>query len=177
LLDPLEKGMKVHAGGCLCGALRYETSAEPVRITFCHCRFCQRATGSAFMVEPLFRIEDLHMTKGAPTIYELRSAGSGKMVRIHFCPSCGTKLYLAFERFADCYGVYAGTFDDPNWFETAPENTKQIFMDMARPDTILQAGIASFHEHARLNDGTVVSSEVFDKPVIVGQRGGRGRVT
>src|SRR6187431_656365 len=42
-------GMMIHAGGCLCSALRYETLAEPDRITFCHCRFCQRATGSAFM--------------------------------------------------------------------------------------------------------------------------------
>ena len=40
----------LQAGGCLCSELRYETLAEPQRITFCHCRFCQRATGSAFMV-------------------------------------------------------------------------------------------------------------------------------
>jgi hypothetical protein len=162
--------MDIHAGGCLCGALRYETLAKPARTTFCHCRFCQRATGSAFMVEPLFLRADLRMIKGTPAIYELRSAGSGKMVRIHFCATCGTKLYLAFERFTDCYGVYAGTFDDPDWFETSPENTKQIFIGVARPDTVLQAGVASFHEHARLNDGTVVDSEVFEQPVVVGRR-------
>jgi hypothetical protein len=160
--------MVIHAGGCLCGALRCETLAEPDRITFCHCRFCQRATGSAFMVEPLFRVEDFRMRAGSSCIYELRSAGSGKMVRIHFCATCGTKLYLSFERFTDCYGVYAGTFDDPNWFELRQDNTKQIFIDAARRDTILHPGIPSFHEHARLNDGTAVLSDTFDKPHFVG---------
>jgi hypothetical protein len=151
----------IHAGGCLCSALRYETLAEPDRITFCHCRFCQRATGSAFMVEPLFRVEDFRMAKGTPTIYQLTSAGSGKTVKVHFCSTCGTKLYLSFERFTDCYGVYAGTFDDPNWFPLPPHNTKQIFISAARPDTILHPGIATFEHHARLNDGTPVQSEVL----------------
>lgn len=160
--------MVIHAGGCLCSALRYETLAEPDRITFCHCRFCQRATGSAFMVEPLFRVEDFRMTKGEPTIYALQSAGSGKTVRVHFCPACGTKLYLSFERFTECYGVYAGTFDDPDWFAMRRDNTKQIFIGVARPDTILHPGIPSFREHARLNDGTALPSETFDEPRFAG---------
>lgn len=158
----------INAGGCLCSALRYETLAPPDRITFCHCRFCQRATGSAFMVEPLFRVEDFRMTKGTPTIYALQSAGSGKIVKVHFCPTCGTKLYLSFERFTDCYGVYAGTFDDPHWFALPPQNTKQIFISAARPDTILQPGIATFQHHARLDDGTPVASETLAHAICVG---------
>src|ERR1051325_5315746 len=108
--------MTIHQGGCLCGALRYETTADPLRVTICRCGCGQRATGSAYMVEPIFRHEDMRATKGSATIYELRSAGSGKTVRVHFCPVCGTKLYLSFERFPGVYGVYAGTFDDPSWF-------------------------------------------------------------
>lgn len=158
-----------HAGGCLCGGLRFETFAEPQRVTYCHCRFCQRATGSAFMVEPLFRVGDFRMTKGTPSVYELRSQGSGKLVRVNFCATCGTKLYLAFERFTDCYGIYAGTFDDPNWFVMSSDNTKQIFVSVARPETILQAGIPTFRQHARLNDGTTVESFTLDHPPLVSQ--------
>lgn len=157
-------------GGCLCGALRFEALAEPVRVTICHCRFCQRATGSAYMVEPLFRRRDLPMTKGTPSVFRLRSEGSGKMVDVHFCRDCGTKLYLSFERFPDILGVYAGTFDDPNWFDIRPDNAKQIFIDAARPDSILMPGINVFGQHATLNDGAPLEPTVFDRPRMVGRR-------
>ena len=49
----------VHQGGCLCGEVRYRTTAKPVRITICHCTFCQRLTGSAYLVEPIFKREDV----------------------------------------------------------------------------------------------------------------------
>lgn len=162
--------MTIHSGGCLCGALRYETVADPLRVTFCHCRFCQRATGSAYMVEPIFCLADLRVTKGSPTIYDLRSEGSGQVVHVHFCPTCGTKIYLSFERFAGFCGVYAGTFDDPNWFAIAPENAKQIFIDAARPDSVLLPGIEVYGQHAMRNDGTPLQPTVHDEPQIVGRR-------
>jgi hypothetical protein len=162
--------MTLHAGGCLCGALRYETLAEPIRVTLCHCRFCQRATGSAYMVEPVFRLEDLRITRGSPKIYERPSDGSGKIVRAHFCPDCGTKLYLSFERFPDVCGVYAGTFDDPNWFEIRPDNAKQIFIDAARPDSVLMPALPTFGQHATHTDGTPIEPAVYAQPQVVGRR-------
>jgi hypothetical protein len=161
--------MAVHGGGCLCGAVRYETVAEPLRVTICHCRFGQRATGSAYMVEPIFRRADLRVSRGAPAIYTQRSAGSGKMVHVHFCAACGTKLFLTFERFAESCGVYAGTFDDPDWFEIGPENAKHIFIGVARPETILPPGLPAFAAHAMLNDGTPERPQVFEQPHVVGR--------
>ncbi len=161
--------MAVHEGGCLCGAVRYETLTDPLRVTICHCGFCQRATGSAYMVEPIFRLEDLRVTQGSPTVYQLRSTGSGKLVYIHFCATCGTKLYLSFERFTEACGVYAGTFDDPNWFSIRDDNARHIFIGAARHDTILPAGIATFHEHALQNDGTPAEPLVFDQPHQIGR--------
>jgi hypothetical protein len=49
----------IHEGGCLCGSVRYRTLADPVRVTICHCTFCQRFTGTAYLVEPIFRKEDV----------------------------------------------------------------------------------------------------------------------
>jgi hypothetical protein len=164
--------MTTHPGGCLCGAVRYETLADPVRVTICHCRFCQRATGSAYMVEPIFRVEDLRVISGTPTVYDLRSAGSGKMVHVHFCQTCGTKIYLTFERFVETCGVYAGTFDNPDWFAINPGCAKHIFLDVARQDTILPAGIDVFVQHAMRNDGTPLEPIVFDAPHVVGRRSG-----
>ena len=54
------------AGGCLCGKLRYEVTTDPLWVTICFCSFCQRATGGAYMVEPVFNKADLSVVAGAP---------------------------------------------------------------------------------------------------------------
>lgn len=154
--------MSMHNGGCLCGNIRYAASTNPVRVTVCFCKFCQRATGSTGMVEPIFERPAFRVTFGKPTRFELQSAGSGKRVTVNFCPTCGTKLFLEFERFPDAIGVYGGTFDDPDWFERNPGNTKFIFLDMAQEGTLVPAGYNTFREHAILADGTPVEPTVFD---------------
>lgn len=162
--------MSRSAGGCLCGDIRYAVDAEPIRVTFCHCRFCQRATGSAYLVEPIFDREDLQILADTPSQYEHRSEGSGKRVTINFCARCGTKLFLEFERFPDVVGIYGGTFDDPNWFERTAGNSKHIFLDAAQHGTIVPAGFDTFRQHATLNDGTPVEPEVFDEPRVLLKR-------
>ena len=157
-------------GGCLCGALRYATRAKPLHVTICHCTFCQRATGSAYMVEPIFEKASFEITSGSPATYALTSGGSGKQVTIHFCATCGTKLFLAFERFPEIFGVYAGTFDDPNWFEIRPDNAKHIFLEVARHDTVIPPGINTFQQHASRNDGTPIEPLIFDAPRAIGGR-------
>lgn len=121
------------------------------------------------MVEPVFARDALRVTQGEPATYDHRSAGSGMMVHIHFCRDCGTKLFLTFERFASACGVYAGTFDDPDWFTIRPESAKHIFIDVARRETILPAAFPVFHEHATLNDGTPVTPIVLDAPICAGE--------
>ena len=87
------------------------------------------------MVEPIFRLEDLQVTSGYPAVYDVSSEGSGKLVHIHFCQKCGTKLYLTFERFAETCGVYAGTFDDPNWIAVDADTSRGISTWMWRATT------------------------------------------
>tara|TARA_R110002095_G_scaffold157049_4_gene136314 strand:- start:758 stop:1252 length:495 start_codon:yes stop_codon:yes gene_type:complete len=156
-------------GGCLCGNTRYEVASQPARVTICHCRFCQRATGSAYLVEPVFDARDFSVIKGTPKKYVHVSDGSGKEVHIHFCDNCGTKLFLTFERFADAVGVYGGTFDDPDWFEMTPGNTKHIFVGVAQRGTVIPPHINIFTEHAAKNDGTVIAPVVLDAPRIIGR--------
>jgi hypothetical protein len=155
--------MSGHAGGCLCGKLRYEVDLPPLRVTICYCRFCQRATGSTGMVEPIFPKHSYAVTAGSETIYSLISEGSGKQVHVHFCSTCGTKVRLSFERFADIIGVYAGTFDEPNWFERSEANTKHIFVGMAQRGTIVPAGYNCFEEHATTNDGVANLPQRYDQ--------------
>lgn len=154
----------VHEGGCLCGALRYETSGPPDRVVFCHCRFCQRATGTAFLVETMFPRSRFRLTKGTPATYALNSAGSGKRVEIKFCATCATKIYLDLERVPNDVGVYSGTFDDSNWFERSAANSKHIFLDVAQRGTLIHAGMNVFREHVTTRDGTPTTALVFSEP-------------
>ena len=113
------------------------------------------------MVEPIFEADNFTILSGSPKIFDQVSAGSGKMVHVHFCQDCGTKLWLSFERFPDAIGVYAGTFDDPCWFPITPEGSKHIFLDVARSDTVIPPGLPTFCEHATTNEGTPQEATVF----------------
>ncbi len=159
--------MSVADGGCLCGGIRYKVQSPPKRVTICHCKFCQRATGSAYLVEPIFDQADFALINGNAKIYQHRSEGSGKQVYIHFCDTCGTKLFLTFERFPEVVGVYGGTFDDPNWFERTPENSKQIFLSVAQQGTVIPPGVNTFEEHAITSDGTSIEPTIFSEPKII----------
>ncbi len=154
----------VHEGGCLCRDIRYETTADPVWTTVCHCTFCQRLTGSAFLVEPIFARAAVVFSGSATKSYVHRSDGSGQRVFVNFCGTCGTTLYLAFERFPDVLGLCGGTFDDPNWFDRGPEKCRHIFTRSAQRGVVLPAGLRTYTEHALKLDGTANEPIVHDQP-------------
>ncbi|WP_170574633.1 GFA family protein [Ruegeria atlantica] len=156
--------MPVAEGGCLCGLVRYAVQDNPVRVTACHCRFCQRATGSAYHVAPVFTEENFSVTQGEPKIYTHISDGSGKALYIRFCPECGTKLYLSLERFPGTVGVYGGTFDEPNFFASRYPISKQIFLASGRHGTIVPEGVESFWGHAIDADDRLIESICFSQP-------------
>jgi hypothetical protein len=151
----------VHQGGCLCGATRYEASADPLRVTICHCTFCQRFTGSAFLVEPIFRKSDIAFSGAALKTYDHRSDSSHKRVTLNFCGTCGTTLYLDLERFPDILGLCGGTFDDPNWFDRSAATCRHIFTRSAQEGTVLLPGLSIYREHALHLDGTPNESTVL----------------
>lgn len=162
--------MSAHQGGCLCGGIRYAATSDPMRVTICHCRFCQRATGSAYLVEPIFTKSDFKVTSGRPKVYRQCSEGSGKMVDIHFCAECGTKLFLTFERFPGIVGAYGGTFDDPNWFAPTAGNSRHIFLSVAQHGTVIPAGIKCFDQHSIDKAGAPVEPTVFAQHHVIGAR-------
>jgi hypothetical protein len=115
------------------------------------------------MIEPIFDIGAFEITQGTPTRYVHISAGSGKEVHVHFCATCGTKTHLTFERWPDRLGVYAGTFDDPGWFDFTPDNSKFIFLDSAARRTLVPAGFKTFAQHAAAPDGTPLPPEILEE--------------
>jgi hypothetical protein len=101
-------------GGCMCGAIRYECSTEPILMGLCHCRDCQRATGTAYAAAILVP-RDAVSIAGEVKYYDV-IGDSGKIVGRGFCPNCGSRLFGAREN-ADFISIQAGSLDDPSWFE------------------------------------------------------------
>ena len=150
------------SGRCLCGAIAYEVTAEPERVMICHCTFCQRATGGPCMVDALFGEADFRLTEGKPATYVHVSDTSGKVITVHFCKVCGTKTHLRLEILPDIVGVYAGTFDAPDWFDRSVEAVTYIFVASAPQGTVLPAGAKVFHHGLIDAGGTRLVPDILD---------------
>lgn len=79
-------------GGCLCGAIRYESSDPPNNGGCCHCDMCRKATGGLFFSWLSFPDGALRITKGEISYFK-----SSSHAKRGFCPDCGTSLAFAFE--------------------------------------------------------------------------------
>lgn len=108
---------EIHEGGCSCGAVRYRVSSFPARTSVCHCRFCQRRTGSAFGIGVFFRDEVVEFVRGERKTYEHRSDETQRWLRMEFCSTCGNTLTWTVEALPGMRAIAGGTFDDPNWLE------------------------------------------------------------
>jgi hypothetical protein len=114
---------ELHGGGCLCGSIRYRVRGEPRRTVVCHCTFCQRSTGSAFLTEAAFLKEQVEIEGGPITTYDHISDETGRRLTLQFCPKCGTKIGMELEWFPEIQMIFVGTLDDPHWLKME----RQIF--------------------------------------------------
>lgn len=95
-------------GRCLCGAVTYRTSGEPVRVGLCHCAMCRKSTGSAYAAVAVFE-------PGQVAVQGETARFTARRWERRFCPGCGTQLFVASE--ADgILDVMLGTLDDPGAF-------------------------------------------------------------
>ena len=104
-------------GDCLCGAVSFESDADPVVTAACHCKDCQKHSGSAFGLYVAVPKKSLEV-KGTELKTFEGKGGSGKSEKYFhrtFCGSCGSSLYAAIESAPDLLFVHAGTLDDTNW--------------------------------------------------------------
>jgi hypothetical protein len=107
--------MKVpFTGQCMCGKVRYECSTAPIAMGNCHCRDCQRATGTAFAAAILVPRDAVTIT-GEVKYYEV-TGDSGGIVGRGFCPICGSRLF-SHPPVPELMGIMAGSLDDPGEFQ------------------------------------------------------------
>ncbi len=101
-----EKTMPV-TGGCLCGAIRYESTEPPNWVKYCHCRICQQAYGGLYAVGLEFPGEAFRYTKGEVTYYQ-----SSSWAKRGFCANCGSPVDHLYVNDPDPI-VCIGTLDHP----------------------------------------------------------------
>ena len=102
------------SGGCLCGAIRYECSMEPLATIKCHCRACQRNSGSGFAIVVAVSLAAVKLRQGTPERH-VTQADSGNQVWREFCAECGSQLFAGNSANPDFCGVKVGSLDDPSW--------------------------------------------------------------
>ena len=96
---------------CSCGQLSLTTLGEPVRVSVCHCRACQRRTGSVFGVQARFP-EAAVTVRGQGREYR-RGSDDGHRITQCFCPVCGTTVCYRNDSLPGMVGVPVGGFADP----------------------------------------------------------------
>jgi hypothetical protein len=95
-------------GGCQCGEVRYRFEGEPIELTVCHCRDCQRQSGSAFGMSLFVPADAFKLLSGTLKYFEV-VCDSGRKKSCAFCPSCGTRIY---HRTGADISIKAGTLDN-----------------------------------------------------------------
>ncbi len=124
-------------GGCMCGAIRYECSAEPIMMGNCHCRDCQQATGTAFAAAILVLRDAVSIT-GNVKYYDV-TGDSGSIVGRGFCPNCGSRLFSK-PPIPEFMGIMAGSLDDPSWFQPQAD----LYTSSAQPWDYLNPDLPKF---------------------------------
>jgi hypothetical protein len=103
-------------GGCACGRVRYRMNREPLFVHCCHCSWCQRETGSAFVLNGLLEATELMVLKGKVETIDTPSA-SGRGQRISRCPVCKVAIWSNYSAAGNAiHFVRIGTLDDPGAF-------------------------------------------------------------
>jgi len=108
--------MNKQTGQCLCGAMKYEVSADPIRSSICHCSHCQKASGSAYSINIIIPREAFKII-GKTLVTYLDRGGSGKELRRYFCSTCGSPLYTETDAMPNFTIVKAGTLNDTTNFK------------------------------------------------------------
>ena len=103
-------------GGCACRAVRFRLTAKPMIVHCCHCRWCQRETGSAFAVNAMVERERVEILAGEPEIVDTPSE-SGKGQRIARCPACKVAVWSHYAGAGPSIAfVRVGSLDEPGAF-------------------------------------------------------------
>jgi len=129
-------------GHCTCGFVRYRLLGRPIYVHCCHCRWCQRETGSAFVLNAMIEADRMEMLAGEVEVIDTPSL-SGAGQKIARCPKCRVALWSNYSSLRHLVRfVRVGTLDNP---DLLPPDV-HIFTQSKQPWVVLPPGTPAFEE-------------------------------
>lgn len=136
---------------CCCGSLRAEATGEPAFVAACHCRACQRRTGSPFGVSTYFPKAQVRIA-GPSKVY-VRGSDSGRQIEFHFCPDCGSTAFWHAAFVPDLIGIALGAFADPSM----PRPSLSVWETTRHPWVTFDHGLDRFRRQVEPIDGSATA--------------------
>ena len=131
-----------YEGGCTCRQVRYRLRSKPLFVHCCHCRWCQRETGTAFALNAMIEADRVEVLAGEVEIVHTPS-NSGKGQKISRCPNCRIAVWSNYAGAGDAARfVRVGTLDEP---DLLPPDI-HIFTMSQQPWVVLPAGTPAVPE-------------------------------
>lgn len=135
-------------GGCTCGEVRYRLTRSPMIVHCCHCRWCQRETGTAFALNAMIETDFVSLLSGKPEQVDTPS-NSGKGQKIVRCPSCRIAVWSHYAGAGDLLSfIRVGTLDSP---DALPPDI-HIYTASKQPWVILPPDTPAFKEYYRRSE-------------------------
>jgi hypothetical protein len=132
-----------HEGACTCGHVRFRMTGDPLFVHCCHCRWCQRESGTAFALNALIEADRVEILSGEVDVADTPSQ-SGKGQRISRCPVCRVAVWSNYGGGGDAVRfIRVGTLLDP---DRLPPDI-HIFTSSKQPWVILPEGVPVFEEY------------------------------
>jgi hypothetical protein len=134
-------------GGCACGHLRYRMHGAPMFVHCCHCKDCQRQTGSAFVLNALIEADRVELVCGDPRGFDMPT-DSGRPHRVFRCPDCGTAVWSEYGGLTKLRFVRVGTLDEAS--TVLPD--VHIYVRSKLPWVALPEGVPAFEAYYRSSE-------------------------
>jgi len=135
------------SGGCACGAIRYESAAEPMMMLHCHCRDCQRSSGGPFSSFVIVPTEAFKLSRGSLRFHDSPSEAGGKTHR-GFCADCGSPIMAQSAAAPEVAAIWTASLDDPSWFNPQVD----VWTSDAYPWDHMNPALPKFEKYPRSGD-------------------------
>jgi hypothetical protein len=141
----VEESDAVFAGACTCGEVQYQMNSGPLFVHCCHCRWCQRETGSAFALNAFIESDRLELLQGTVERVAIPSESGHGQVIVR-CPTCKIALWSHYAGMGEKAAVVrVGTLNEP---DRLPPDI-HIYTDSKQPWVILPDDIPAVAEYYR----------------------------